>query len=582
MAYLPYKLACLTVLFGAVYSSTIAANNRQRIHIDTPIQERSPTATLQEQGRYGMRTLLSEATRSKLDIYGPWLTDKGYSANAQELIQYLHDAQVHGLNPEAYNLTGILSTVRKIARINSATNTAAVTPTQDIAAYRVSFNQLLGEAFIKLATDLGRGATRAQKVQRQMFRAAPTVDAQKWLDTIASGQVTVSQALDSLMPQDPSYHRLTSHMRKLLAERNLGKQRIAVEESVEQAKTFAGHDIQRIKLKLIETGELPINTDLTKEWDGNAEFALQAFQQRSGIPVTGIADSRTRKALNLELDEEIEAVALSLERWRWMPRELGRKHLLINLPDYTVEVRKDEKTLLSMATVVGAVRHATPTFSEELQYIVFNPTWTVPKSIANRELIPKERRKPGYLKSRNFDIMRRDSGHLVKVSYDEVTEEDLNADRFPYVLQQRSGENNALGRMKFMMPNQWNIYMHDTQAKDLFTRDDRAYSHGCIRLSDPETMARTLLHEDGFSAEDIDAALALNDRKLVRLKTPIQTHITYMTSWVDEYGTLNRRADVYNHDEALLNALKSNNTLLTMLDQSSIISLLEDQAPNGS
>ena len=350
----------------------------------------------------------------------------------------------------------------------------------------------------------------------------------------------------------------------------------------ERAKELAGHDIQKIKLKLIETGELPMNTKMTSEWDGNAEYALQAFQHRNGIPVSGKIDSRTRKALNLTLDEEIEAVAVSLERWRWMPRVLGRKHVFVNIPDYQVVLRKDDKTLLSMATVVGAAKHATPTFSEDLQYVVFNPTWTVPKSITNRELIPKERRKPGYLKSRNFDIMRRDGDHLVKVNYDDLTQEDINADRFPYVLQQRSGEGNALGRMKFMMPNQWNIYMHDTQAKKLFTHNDRAYSHGCIRLSDPDAMARTLLSEDGYTENEINASLALKDRKLVRLKTPIPTHIAYFTTWVDEYGSLNRRTDVYNHDKAITKALKSSNTLLSILNQVPAISMVEGQASNGS
>ncbi|MFT6878092.1 MAG: murein L,D-transpeptidase YcbB/YkuD [Granulosicoccus sp.] len=581
MAYLPYKFVCLNILFGVIFSSVADASTLQSVGA----LEHPPVSSTQEREHNNDSDVLYEKRRQTLDSYGPWLTAKGYSSNAKELIQYIHDARIHGLNPEAYYLTAILNTVSSIAKLGSAnTHNADGSPdvSTTIASHRANFDKQLGEAFTKLANDLGRGATKAQEVQRQLFRAAPKVNAQEWLNKISKGQITASQALDSLMPHDQAYHRLTAHMRELLAQRNSIKKRTVVEESVDRAKEFAAHDIQRIKLRLIETGDLPINTELTSEWDGSTEYALQAFQQNNGIPLSGSPDSRTRKALNLELDKEIEAVALSLERWRWMPRVLGRKHLFINLPDYRVLVRKDEKTMLSMATVVGAVRHATPTFSEDLQYIVFNPTWTVPKSITNRELIPKERNKPGYLKSRNFDILRRDSDHLVKVSYDDVTEEDLNADRFPYVLQQRSGEGNALGRMKFMMPNQWSIYMHDTQAKKLFTHHDRAYSHGCIRLSDPESMARTLLHEDGYTAQEIDAVLALHDRKLVRLRTPIPTHITYMTSWVDDSGVLNQRADIYNHDEALISSLKSNNTLLTLLSQVPVISMVEGQAPNGS
>jgi len=575
MAYLHQKLACLTLLSGIVFSSSIEANNNSNGAVQQADIEHSSATNAG----------LFDKSAQSLELYGPWLTANGYSSNAQELIHAIQDAQVHGLNPQAYDIKAILNTVRSIAQLSSQnTSNSGANPNliKAINSHRLKFDNQLNEAFTKIAIDLGRGATKAQKVQRQMFRAAPKIKPQEWLNAISKGQITASQALDSLMPHDQAYHRLTAHMRELLAERNSGRQRIVVEESEERAKEFAAHDIEKIKLKLIETGELPLNTELTSEWDGNVEFALQAFQQRNGIPVSGTADNRTRKALNLTLDKEIEAVALSLERWRWMPRELGRKHLLVNIPDYRVELRKDEKTLLSMVTVVGAAKHATPTFSEDMQYIVFNPTWTVPKSITNRELIPKERRKPGYLKSRNFDIMRRDGDHLVKVNYDDVTQADLNADRFPYVLQQRSGEGNALGRMKFMMPNQWNIYMHDTQAKKLFSHHDRAYSHGCIRLSDPETMARTLLTEDGYTEQEINAALALTDRKLVRLRTHVPTHITYLTSWVDEHGSLNHRADVYNHDEALLSALKSKNTLLTILDQIPAISMVGKQTTNGS
>jgi murein L,D-transpeptidase YcbB/YkuD len=572
-------MACMTILSGILFSSAADATTLHKDGVrQHPIERHSAQKLVQDTGSAAP----SEIRRQTLGYYGPWLTAKGYSSNAQELIQYINDARVHGLNPEAYDFSAILNTVRSIAQLNSSNTGGASDLTKAIGSYRADFDKQLGEAFTKLANDLGRGATKAQKVQRQMFRAAPKVNAREWLNAISTGKITASQALDSLMPHDQAYHRLTARMRELLAERNSDKTRIVVEESEERAKEFAAQDIQRIKLRLIETGELPLNTELNSEWDGNVEYALQAFQQRSGIPVSGNADSRTRRALNLELDKEIEAVALSLERWRWMPRMLGRKHLLVNLPDYRVALRKDEKTLLSMATVVGAVKHATPTFSEDLQHIVFNPTWTVPKSITNRELIPKERRKPGYLKSRNFDIMQRDGDYLVKVDYNDVTTEDLNADRFPYVLQQRSGDGNALGRMKFMMPNQWNIYMHDTQAKKLFTHNDRAYSHGCIRLSDPELMARTLLHEDGYTTLEVEAALALTDRKTVRLRTPIPTHITYMTSWIDEYGALNRRADVYNHDEALISALKSNNTLLTLLHQVPALSLVEGPVLNGS
>jgi len=503
--------------------------------------------------------------------YGPWLTKNGLSINGRQLIRNVRDSSFHGFNPEAYKLSTILNIVRQLKKLEqdsaSHSHSSPSKTSPDSFSLRATLDSQLTESFIKLATHFGRGAVRASKVQRQLFRKPPKIKPQDWLDAVSSGKITVAQAFDSLMPQDPAYHRLTNRMHALLTEKTIGSRRIVVNESVDNEKTNIQEDLQSVKLKLIETGALAGGANLAPIWDEEMQFAVEIFQQRNGIQVSGELDSQTRKAMNRTVDEDIQAIALSLERWRWMPRVLGHKHLFVNLPDYSVQVRKGGQTMLSMPTVIGAPRHATPMFSEDLQYIVFNPTWTVPKSITNREMIPKERKKPGYLKSKNFDIMRRENGHLIKVPYEDVTEEDYAADRFPYVLQQRSGEDNALGKMKFMMPNPYNIYLHDTQAKDLFSHHDRAYSHGCIRLSDPEAMARTLLQEDGFTADEIEEALALIDRKLVRFKTPIPTHMAYLTTWIDEEGGLNQRADVYNHDEALINALKSQNTLLSTLDE---------------
>lgn len=503
--------------------------------------------------------------------YGPWLMDGGISGNSQQLISMLKDAEAHGLNSENYGLPKILFTVKKILELDYGESIADHLSTTELNTLKVSLrrdlDRQMDDAFLRLARDLGRGVTKATNVQRQMFREAPKVNPEEWLDAISRGELSAKSALQSLMPHEAGYHRLTKHMRKLLNERSSGKRRITVADTQERAQQSPATDIERLQLRLIQTGDLPLDTELATTFSQELQFAIESFQQRNGIPVTGEPDSRTRVALNQRVESEIQAVALSLERWRWMPRILGEKHILVNIPDYTVQVRKNGKTILSMPTVVGKVRHATPTFSEEMEYIVFNPTWTVPRSITNREMIPKERKNPGYLQSRNFDVMRRDGDHLIKVPYEQITAADYAADRFPYVLQQRSGPGNALGNMKFMMPNPYNIYLHDTQAKKLFSHHDRAYSHGCIRLSDPETMARVLLHEDGFSDEEIELHLANKDRKLVRFKTPVATHLTYMTTWVDEQGVLNTRADMYNHDEALIEALKAKNTLINNLQR---------------
>ena len=224
--------------------------------------------------------------------------------------------------------------------------------------------------------------------------------------------------------------------------------------------------------------------------------------------------------------------------------------------------------MLSMIAVVGSTKHPTPAFTRHMSYLEFNPTWTVPASIANNELVPKERRKPGYLASRQFDYLQRINNRLVKVPAEEVTTDDFKKKPFPYVLQQRGGPINALGRMKFMMPNPYAIYLHDTQAKKHFTLNDRAFSHGCIRLSEPDLLARQLLEGDGYKASAVESALSADRTQRVRLRSPVPTHLTYMTTWVDENGLLQQRPDIYNHDLALTVALRANNTLLSVISRS--------------
>ncbi len=299
--------------------------------------------------------------------------------------------------------------------------------------------------------------------------------------------------------------------------------------------------------------------------DADLVVALKHFQQRNGLVVSGIVDLKTREVLNTSIEDEITAISLSLERWRWMPRDLGDKHLFVNIPNYKVLLKEGEQTILSMVAVVGSVEHQTPAFSREMTYMEFNPTWTVPVSIANSELIPKELRKPGYLASRQFDYLQRINNRLVKVPAEKLTTDDFRKKPFPYVLRQRGGPINALGRMKFIMPNPYAIYLHDTQAKKHFTLNDRAFSHGCIRLSEPDRLAQQLLDGDGYSASDIKSALSTDKTQRVRLRSPVPTHLTYLTTWVDENGTLQQRPDIYNHDPALTIALRASNTLLSVI-----------------
>ena len=200
-----------------------------------------------------------------------------------------------------------------------------------------------------------------------------------------------------------------------------------------------------------------------------------------------------------------------------------------------------------------------------MAYIEFNPTWTVPASIAHRAVLPKEMKSPGYLERSGFDFLGWRDGRFVKVERSRVSRSTLSRRPFPYTLRQRPGPKNALGRIKFMFPNPYAIYLHDTPAKQHFALDDRAYSSGCVRLSDPEHLAEVLLRVDGHSEGKATRLLARGKTVRARLHDPIPVHIAYLTAWVDDDGALQRRRDVYRHDAALRIALEAAGTLLGRL-----------------
>ena len=495
------------------------------------------------------------------------------SENSRQLIRAIRNAPVHGLNTDSYGLSQIMIAVDaldvrgKPLPLSELLHGKAQRP--DSNDLRKSLSARLDLAFARLATHLGEGVVDARTTQRGLFRDPPQINSENLLKSVWSGRQTAMEALESVTPSQAEYQRLTGRMRDLLTERVAGIERPLIANNGPLSVSMNHVDVMDIKHRLMETGELPPSTVLTPFFDAELVSAVRLFQQRHGLEADGTVGRLTREALNLSIDNEIRAVALSLERWRWMPRELGEKHLYINIPDYRVVFRDGADEKMSMVAVVGAVEHQTPTFSRNMSYMEFNPTWTVPKSITNKELILKERRRPGYLMSRQFDFLKRVNNQLVPVPPATVTTADLHTDPFPYTLRQRGGGMNELGRIKFMMPNPYAIYLHDTQAKRHFSLNDRAYSHGCIRLSDPDKLATLLMTEDNYSSSAIRKALQAPQTFRIRLRDQIPTHLTYMTTWIDDVGKMQRRADIYQHDAALMAALHASDTLLSTLHPTS-------------
>ena len=247
-------------------------------------------------------------------------------------------------------------------------------------------------------------------------------------------------------------------------------------------------------------------------------------------------------------DARAGQIALNLERWRWLPDDLGPRHILVNVPAYYMAARENSKPVLEMKVIVGKPGNATPIFSDEMETVVFSPYWNVPDSIAEGETAPSAARDPGFLARQNIEILRRTDSGTEKVDPGSVNWDDPEAIK-ELAFRQRPGARNALGHVKFLFPNAHDVYLHDTPADALFFREGRALSHGCIRLEMPEELARYMLRDKPeWTNDKIQTAMHSGDEQHVALKQKVPVHIVYFTVWPKGDGTVETFDDIYSYD----------------------------------
>jgi len=297
------------------------------------------------------------------------------------------------------------------------------------------------------------------------------------------------------------------------------------------AKTIKKGDsvasISLIKKRLQLTQDMAGN-DSTKLFTDSLEAAVKRFQRRHGYKQDGVVSAQLIKDMNVPVNKRLMEILVNMDRMRWMPQKPAGNLIVVNLPEFMLHVYDGKKKLWDMVVVVGKVGNNTMMFNGDLNQIYFSPYWNVPQSIIKNEIMPAIARNPNYLANKNM--------------------EKVGAG-----IRQKPGPGNALGKVKFIFPNNFNMYFHDTPSKSLFSQDKRAFSHGCIRLSDPQKMAEWLLRNDpSWNTEKIVSAMNQTTEKGVKLKDPVPVFIIYYTAWVDEEGQLNFRDDVYKHDSELM------------------------------
>jgi L,D-transpeptidase YcbB len=325
-----------------------------------------------------------------------------------------------------------------------------------------------------------------------------------------------------------SYKLLSEQLRKYTGIAKSGGWPLIPQNARKYKRGTSAPGIISIKTFLEITGDLP-QPDTTVVYNENLQNGIKNFEKRYGYTEDGKLSVTLLKEMNVPVIERVKQILINMNRMRWMPQEPGGQLIVVNIPEFILHMYNGKNKEFDMPVVVGKEGHNTTIFSDKLTTIVFSPYWSLPKDIVKKEILPAMAHNLHYLEKNNMEITGHDNG-------------------LP-VIRQKPGGDNALGKVKFLFPNSFNIYFHDTPAKDLFNKDVRAYSHGCIRLGEPEKFAQYLLKDDPkWTTEKINEAMNKENEEYVAIKNPVPVFITYYTAWVDDNGKLNFRNDIYGHD----------------------------------
>ena len=348
--------------------------------------------------------------------------------------------------------------------------------------------------------------------------------------------ITKNKNLQEWEPVNRSYQRLTKELvRYHQIDQAGGWKAMASDRLKKYRPGDSALLIKQVKQRLQTSGN-----DMTLDTSGYYTIelvpAIKLMQRSFGLKEDGIITSTLIDELNVSVKDRIKKILINLERMKWLPQQPEGNFIIVNIPEFKLHVFEGEKMIFSVNVVVGKAAHSTVIFSGQLKHVVFSPYWNVPPSIVRNEILPAIRRNPDYLKKTNME----------KTGY---------SNGLP-VIRQKPGASNALGRVKFIFPNSYNIYFHDTPAKTFFNEQKRAFSHGCIRLAEPVKLARHLLrNQPEWTSQKMNNAMLVSKEKWVLLKKPSPVFITYFTSWVDNEGILNFRDDIYGHDKKLAKQL---------------------------
>lgn len=465
-----------------------------------------------------------------------WIDDLTLSDQANDAMAFIADSAIHGLNPNDYHF----DLLRQRAPTLSESDAHL-------------FDRILSDGLLKLVRDISVGRLNPVTVDPKWSIPRSSIDAAAFLqDALSTGNFKAR--LVSLIPDSDQYRQLTeaaAHYKNIV--NNGGWFSITKTPVLQIGSSHQNIPIIRDRLA-VENDTLHSPTVIQSHvYDIELGHAVKQFQQRHSLEPDGIIGPATIRAMNVTAKERLRQIKINMERLRWLPDDLGKRYIMVNLANYRLTAIEDDEVKLDMRVIVGRTKRSTPSFSSKMTHIVFNPRWYVPHKLARLDLLPKQQANPDYFDHNNITVFDHEGGKKIEVNPDSIDWQSLSEQHFPYSLRQEPGNKNALGRLKFILPNPWAIYLHDTPSKSLFNQTQRTFSSGCIRVEDPLALANFSLTGNNTHQSLADI---LNTDAIYRadLEQPLSVYAVYTTVWFNG-DRLTFSPDSYQRDKKMVNYL---------------------------
>ncbi|MFO7860369.1 MAG: L,D-transpeptidase family protein [Desulfosalsimonas sp.] len=480
-----------------------------------------------------------------------WMNENGLSDAGREFIKAAGKAGRHGLLPDDY-YHGCLAEWHK--------RLASREPGRFIARNLAAMDIMLSHAFFKYADHLAHGKVDPLSVYSSEVIEYPEKNkAQKILGFLGEIKTPgdVRQALQALAPAGDGYKAATAQAARLQKRMASGAQvRMAAGEVLR--KDDKSPTVLQLRQILAAEGDLKKveKSSLSPFFDAGLKKALMRFQKRHGLVPDGVAGRQTIATLNRPLHDRMQTIRANLERRRWLPRKPARRRIVINSAGFELNAWKNQDRVLKMRVISGTKTEMTPLLTKNMARLAINPYWNVPPGVLKKKVLPKIRNNPDYFAENHFEVLSGWQANDTRVSPEAINWSNVYIRNFPGRLRQKPGPWNALGRIKFIFPNRFSIYLHDTPEQHLFQRRVRAFSSGCIRVEKPVELALFILRNNPlWDRKRIEETIERGETTAVRVHDRIAVHLVYRTFWVSPRGVVNYRDDVYELDKALQKAL---------------------------